>query len=78
MTQKTLHKLIGSYIESLGPEVKAVIQKMYDYRYAPRPNGIKPPKGYPADLEKEIIEILSIAMQNRLRFIDYHEHNQFN
>lgn len=73
MTEKTLHKLIGTYISNLSPEAKKVIEKMYDYRYAPRPEGEKPPKEYPPELEKEIIDVLTMSLQNRLKYIEYYE-----
>ena len=73
MYDKTTNKLIGKYISGLGPEVQSMIKEMYNYRYAPRPEGMKPPKGYPIELEKEIIDVLTIALQNRRNFLTYQE-----
>lgn len=73
MTKNTLHKLIGTYISNLSPEAKGVIEKMYNYRYASRPEGEKPPKVYPPELEKEIIDIITMSLQNRLKYIEHYE-----
>lgn len=69
MNDITLEKLIGKYLINLGPEAKSVIKEMAEYRYAKRPEGEKPPKEYPKELEKKVIEVLTIALQNRLNYL---------
>lgn len=69
MNQPTINKLVGKYITNLSPEVNAVIKKMCDFRYASRPEGVKPPQNYPTELEKEFIDVLTIALQNRLKYM---------
>lgn len=73
MTDKTLVNLIGSYMVNLSPEAKEVVKEMYKYRYAPRPEGTKPPKDYPKDLEKKIIKVLTIALNNRYNYLAIEE-----